>query len=538
MQLVVTKKVNLKQEWNERDAERTSILTRAEEYAEWTLPSLFPRGNVKTDKIEMQNAKDSIGAQGTNHLSNRVVDVMYPAPPRTFFRLEVAEKMKQQAAMVLASQTGSMDAAKKEVGKALTELEEMLGDTEKEAIKYQDTLMFRPMAIMTAKLLITTGNAMPFHPPNGAPVQVYSMRDYIVVRDMSGEVILIMTHDMKAFETFHPDVQSQLRAFNPNRTSSQQAYVDRTDVHIYTKIVLEDDGKFHVYQQADEILLDTPDATFPKKKLPWMPLTWNLVRGESYGRGLVEEYSGAFHALNVLTGALQNIAAVMGDIKIFADPASTVDVHEVNKSAPGSYHSGREGDIFVLSLNKLNDAQFIATMVERYEKMISQAFLLSSQAVRQAERVTAEEIRAQAQELETSHGGIYSRLAAQWQGPTALLLLDAIKFDGSSIGVLPRVITGMESLSRLGELDAIRMFFSDLQMLQTMPDPVLASLHIPRLMSVLGTARQVDYKKFVKTDAELKADQDAAMAQQKALIEAEARAKTGTAVATQAVKEQ
>jgi hypothetical protein len=534
MELVVTAKVNLKQEWTERHVDRMSVLTRAEEYAEWTLPSLFPRGNVKTETLEMQNAKDSLGAQGTNHLSNRVVDVMYPAPPRTFFRLELDAKMKKIATAALAAKTGSIDSASREVGKAMTELEELLSDTEKEAIKLQDGLMYRPMAIQTAKLLIVTGNAMPFHPPDNKPVQVYSMRDYVVQRDMSGEVILIMTHDMKAFETFNPSVQAQLRLIKRRDTT---AYVDKTDVHIYTKIVLENDGKFHVYQQADEILLDTADASYPKDSLPWMPLTWNLIRGENYGRGLVEEYSGAFHALNVLTGALQNIAAVMGDIKIFADPASTVDVAEVNKSPPGSYHSGREGDIFVLQLDKLNDAQFIATMVARYEKMISQAFLLASAAVRQAERVTAEEIRAQAQELETSHGGIYSRLAAQWQRPTALLLLAAINFNGAALGVMPRVITGMESLSRLGELDALRMFFMDLAMLNNIPEDVRAVLHIPRLMTVLGTARQVDYKKFVKTDTELQDDQARLMAQQQAMIEAQERAKTGTAVATQVAKE-
>lgn len=533
MQPVVIERINLKQEWNERDGRRTSILTRAEEYAEWTIPSLFPRTGA-TENIEMQNAKDSIGAQGVNHLSNRVMDVLFPPPPRSFFKLELEDEMREMAVMAMSAQTGNAKSAEQEVASALTELDELLAGKEKQAIKYMDTLLYRPAGIMAAKLLMVTGNACFYHPPDGAAVQVYSMRDYLVCRDMSGAAILIMTHDMKAFETFLPEVQRALRAYVSH---DKKKYVDKSDVHVYTKIVLEEDGKFHVYQQADELLLDTTDATFPRDKLPWMPLTWDLVRGEDYGRGLVEQYSGAFHALNVLSGALQNIAAVMGDIKIFADPASSVDVDAVNKSPPGSYHTGREGDIFVLSLQKQGDAQFIATMIERYEKIISQAFLLNSQAVRQAERVTAEEIRAMAQELETSHGGIYSRLASTWQRQTALIILDGIKFDGKLLGVVPRVITGMESLSRIGELDAIRSFFADIQMLNTIPEDVRAVMHLTRTLSVLGTARQVDYKKFLKTETELQADQAKAMAQQQALMEAQEQAKGRTAVATQVAKE-
>jgi hypothetical protein len=203
----------------------------------------------------------------------------------------------------------------------------------------------------------------------------------------------------------------------------------------------------------------------------------------------------------------------------------------------GSYHSGKDGDIVAVTLNKLNDAQFISSMIERYERQIAQAFLLNSQLTRQAERVTAEEIRAQAQELETSNGGIYSRLAAQWQVPTATIVLDQIDFSGKIFGIKPRIITGMESLSRLGELDAIRMFLADLGMLNTIPEDVRAKMHLGRFIATVGAARQVDYKVFLKTDAELKAEADAAMAQQQMLVQQQNQAAAASAAGKQVMQD-
>ena len=53
------------------------------------------------------------------------------------------------------------------------------------------------------------------------------------------------------------------------------------------------------------------------------------------------------------------------------------------------------------------------------------AFMLSTATTRQAERVTAEEkSRCRLQELETSHGGIYSKLADEWQTPLAHIILN------------------------------------------------------------------------------------------------------------------
>lgn len=519
--------VDLEKRWSELDFKKGSLKSLCEEYARWTLPYLFPPTNAES--VELQLNKDSIGAQAVNHLSNKVVSTLFP-PQRNFFRLHVGAEVKEKIEAALAA-AGS-ESAGEDLQKALVGVEEQLLQSEKKAQEYMDMVAYRPTAVETAKLLIVTGNALLFR-PEGKPTQVFNLRDFCVVRDLSGEVIEIMTKETKSFETFHPDIQVQLKSV---ARVKNKPYGAKDDVNIYTQIKLEDDGRFHVYQQGDKVELDTDGMWFVKDDLPWIVLTWNYVRGEDYGRGLVADYSGAFHAVNVLSGSLLNLAAILGDIKFLVNPASMVDVHALNNSPPGSYHSGKEGDVTAIQTNKNSDAAYIGNLIERYERQISQAFLLNSGLTRDAERVTAEEIRAQANELEMSNGGIYSRLAAQWQIPEANLILKYTEFEGLDYGIVPQIVTGMDSLSRLGELDNIRLFLADLAMLNSIPEDVRQAMDIPAFASVLGTNRQVEYKKFMKTSAQMQAEQEAAIAQQQQLQNNEANNEAKVAASKEAVK--
>lgn len=534
MKIDVKNVPDLKNRWTHLEGKKSTHVSQAEEYAQWTLPYIFPATNVSG--VELQLAKDSIGAQAVNHLSNKVVSTLFP-PQRMFFRLHITEDMKMIVKQAMAAEGGDVEAASETLNQALVALEEQLGDSEKKAQDYMDMVSYRPQAVTAAKLLIITGNALMYHPAD-QPVQVYNLRDYCVVRDLSGRWVEVMTKESKAFETFSPAVQEKLRLGDPVKKTQNLKYEDHQEVTIYTRIVLEDDGKYHVYQCGDHVMLDTEGAVFAADKCPWIPLAWNLVRGEDYGRGLVADYSGAFHAVNTLTNSLLNIAAIMADIKFLVNPSSLLDVGRLNSSPAGSYHSGKEGDITTVKLEMQANAQFIATMIDRYEKQIAQAFLLNSSLTRDAERVTAEEIRAQANELETSNGGIYSRLAATWQVPTAAIVLDQIQFEGVGEGIVPKVITGMDSLSRTGELDNIRLFMNDLAMLNNVPEDVRAAIKMSEFASIIGTNRQVEFKKFIKSPQQMAAEQQQAMAQQQQLIDSQAKADSQVAASKQAMTEE
>jgi len=224
------------------------------------------------------------------------------------------------------------------------------------------------------------------------------------------------------------------------------------------------------------------------------------VRGQDYGPGLVEEMAGDFHALSSLSEAVLNLAAIASDIKILVNPMGQTDIDRLNDSDPGTYVYGDLEDVGYLTMDNKQQLNFLEHQIEMYTRRIGQAFLLNSAVTRDAERVTAEEIRLQAHELEESLGGVYSRLAEDMQQPQARRLLERLNPGFNVIDVV--LLTGVESLSRTSELDQLRLFFRDIAELAAIPDDVRARLKIGAIVSDLGAARQIDYKSYIMTDDE------------------------------------
>lgn len=532
----------LKSRWETLHSKKSAILSLCEKYANLTLPYMFPVDELSPSS-EIPLTYDSIGAQGVNHLSNRIVSTLFPAKS-LFFRLTIDQETKDlmTEAIAAAGQATNADDLKSMVTAAVQDAEGELLKAEKRAEEHLNMIQYRPQAINAMKLLIITGNSLVYHPEDG-PVQVYNLRNYHVVRDCSGQVVEIMTRESKEFSTFNPEIQDLLRnnhrlgeMYKKKVEARTKGYEDTTEVTIYTQIKLMVDGLFHVQQYADDIKLPT-QATYTRKRLRWIPLVWNLVEGEDYGRGLVGDFTGALEALRILNGSLLNLVAVAGDVKFFATPQSLIDVTQVQKSLPGSWHVGNPQEIGTPQLSVINNMQMIMQGIERYEKQIAQAFMLTQQLTRNAERVTAEEIRRDVDELETSNSGIYSRMAAGWQVQTANLALEDTGFSEVGDGINADVITGLDSLSRAGEAYNIRLFLNDLGMLNGVPEDVRVAIKPNRFIKRMGQLHSVDYEDFVMTDAELQAKQQQAYEQQQQLQQAEQEGQVATEVAKTAASE-
>jgi len=216
------------------------------------------------------------------------------------------------------------------------------------------------------------------------------------------------------------------------------------------------------------------------------------VRGEDYGRAYVEDYSGDFHQLSISEQALSEIIGISSQVKGLVNPAGLTDVAELNTTPNGQWCSGREEDVSLLQMNKNNDLQIIEARIARIEQRLSKAFLMDSSGVRDAERVTAEEIRMIARELETSLGGVYTRLAQTFQLPVARLLLHRIDFKIDGKSVEPIILTGLDVLSRSGDLDAYRLFIQDASLLGQIDEEVRRELDINSILKFLAANNNLD----------------------------------------------
>ena len=496
------RKNTLSAKWQQLNSKRSSLLSRCEDYAQVSLPYVFPRNS--TGDREMQSALDSTGARAVNFLTNKLVMTLFPES-QPFFRLQVSDDVINQ--MTQAAKAGDEQAAQ-----MIASIDGELAAKERQAVQSLGYTKFRTEATSAMRLLIITGNACMYHPINdSANPQVYNLRDYCVERDLSGNLIRLITQDKKAFSTFSKEIQDKLNAGSEKKRAGDDL------VTLYTMVELHTDQKYHLSQSIEDVQLDS-EGVWVKDELPWKVLTWNLLRGEDYGHGLVEDNYGALHALAVLSEAGVSGAAVAAEIKFLVNPASMLDVKALNESESGSYHSGMKDDVTCVQLDKAIDFQFVTNLIDRLERQIAAVFLMNSAVQRDAERVTAEEIRYVAQELEMAHAGVYSRMATEWQYPTAIMLLAKI---GAKIGkdskIQPMIITGIDALSRAGEMDNFRALVYDLASLNTVPPEILKGFDSLKLIEYLALRRGVDYMKFSKTPGQMAQEQQAEFQNEQAL---------------------
>jgi len=497
--------VSLSAHWGEMDGRKGDLLERSEQYARWTVPSVFPTDENKTDSPqESEKGNVAIGARLVNHLSHRIVDTMFPND-KAFFAVALTPEAKRKF---------EADAEEEE----RTALNAGLIEAENAAMRNLNLTAYRPIAVSAVSLQIVTGNALIYRMPNNDRV-VYSVRDYCVNREVGGRLREVILRDNKLFGSLSEELQEAVRTAPRN---SHKAFKNDTPVELFTYYWWES-GKWFMRQAVDEVEIEEAQTSYKEADFPCLVLAWNLGRGDHYGRGLVEDYSVSFHNIDVMTEALIDLIGVAADIKFLVNVTSTFDVEAWNNAERGEYVPGKEGDITVPQYKFAVEVQFIGEAIAKLERELAQAFLLSSAGVRDAERVTAEEIRFFAREIESAFGGLYSRLALDWQRKEAEYQLSQINFNSylseGEQTFETIVTTGLESLSREGKLDALRLAIGDLQMLEAVPEDIRGAINPLKFAAHIFRNRGVEAEDFLYTEKEYQDNQKAMQEQQETMLE-------------------
>jgi hypothetical protein len=452
---------------------RSTILHRAEQYAGWTLPNVFPRDVVVEDE-EVQHDYQSVGASCVTNLSNKIMMALFQ-PSKPFFRLQLDQA--QKATML-------------EQGLTEAEITAALSQVEREGMRDLDKTNARVVMTDMIQYLIITGNALLYTSNSG--MQVYSLRDYSVERDLRGNVVKSIIRETKQVLSLSDDLRSLAIA---------SGYNDQDEVSIFTGIQRIDDEKYLIWQELEDLCYcHKKIGVKDKKDLPWLFLTWNLSRGKNYGTGLVENYAGDFFTLSTLAEAILDYTTVVTDVKNLVNPTGQTNVREITNAKSGAYVQGRQEDLFAYTAagDMGNASAFLEAQFNKIERRLGSAFLLNSAVTRDAERVTAAEIRLQAHELESSLGGVYSRLSVELQLPLARMLIS--KLDSSFKEIEPIIVTGFESLSRNSDLDNFRSFMQDLIILADVPEEVTKRLKFGDVIAVLSSGHGVDASTFLKDE--------------------------------------
>lgn len=424
------------------NGKRDNVLTRGRDCADLTIPALMPPDGA-TENSNLPAPYQSLGSRGVNNLASKLRLALFP-PGQPFFLFSID-------AEVLA-------AIAEDDPKVVEEIEAIMQQLENDALDELEQSADAVILHAALKQLITVGNVL-LHMPRDEDSRLFRLQNYVVMRDASGNWYEMVAQEVVSKYTLPENAQSLAK------TVKKKGKKDDEDVTIYTHVQKEGDRAVW-YQEINEQIVPGSEGSSEYENCPYIPLRWSALENENYGRGHVEEYLGDLRSLEDLSKDILAFSAAAAKVIFLDRPNSTTDIEALQEAESGEFVEGNREDIGVLQLEKYHDFQVAKAQIDDLTLRLSHAFLLTSGTVRDAERVTREEIRMQAQELEDILGGVYTVLAAEMQRRVVLRLIERLKFKGAFPELPPeamnlKIVTGFEALGRGHELNKLRAFFAD-----------------------------------------------------------------------------
>ena len=286
---------------------------------------------------------------------------------------------------------------------------------------------------------------------------------------------------------------------------------------VYTCVKLdEDSGRWVWYQEVFDKVVPGSKSTAPKNASPWLPLRFNTVDGEDYGRGRVEEFIGDLKSLEGLSQALVEGSAAAAKVVFLVSPSSTTKPKTIAEAGNGAIVQGRPEDVAVIQVGKTADFQTAANMAQQIERRISDAFLTMN--VRQAERVTAEEVRLTQMELEQQLGGLFSLLTVEFLIPylnrTLLVLTRSNQIPKIPKDLArPSIVAGVNALGRGQDRESLVAFLTTIS--QAMgPEMMMQHINPSEAIKRLATSQGIDVLNLVKSEQQIMQQRQQIMMQQ------------------------
>jgi transcriptional regulator with XRE-family HTH domain len=423
-----------------------------------------------------------VGSRGVKNLAAKLLLALLP-PNSPFFRLGMSQKVKDQ----LAQGDPAMQ----------TEIEEGLNKIEQTTASEIEQTSTRVTTSEALLHFLICGNVLLYIPEDGN-TRMFSLNQYIVKRDPAGSLRRIITKEEIARELLN-DRQKLLLDSKPPSTLPREptSDTDLKNVAIYTDVYLEDD-RWHVRQELNGIPDPEAGGSYPKDGCAYIPLRFRKVDGEDYGRGYVEEVIGDLRSLEGLSQAVVEAAAGMAKMLVLVNPNGVTSKKTISTAPNLAVRDGRAEDVSFMRSDKQADLSFVDGQIERIERRLELAFLLNTAVQRDAERVTAEEIRYVAQELEDSQGGVYSILAQEFQLPLATRFINIGQKKGTipvlpKNSVRPQIITGLEALGRGHDLTRIQTFVAEAKEVVP-PDQLPMYIDISDILKQVAIAIGIDPK--------------------------------------------
>jgi len=458
---------------------RNSFLSTAVDCSELTLPYLLTEDTSSVNsRRRLPLPWQSVGAKAVVTLASKLMLALLP-PQTSFFKLQVRD-----------DKLGEMDSPE-----IRSELDLSFSKIERIIMDYIAASNDRVVVHQAIKHLIVSGNALIFMGKDG--LKNFPLNRFVINRDGNGNVLEIVTKEMISKELLSDVLYDDESVVDDSKGNEKEC-------DVYTHVKLEN-GRWVWHQEVFDKVIPGSRSTAPKNASPWLPLRFNTVDGEDYGRGRVEEFLGDFRALESLSQALIEGSAAAAKVVFMVSPSSTTKPATLAKAGNGAIIQGRPDDVAVVQVGKTADFATAANMAQQIERRISEAFLQLN--IRQSERTTAEEVRLTQLELEQQLGGLFSLLTVEFLVPYLNRIMMVLQRNGQlpkipKEFVRPQIVAGVNALGRGQDRESLANFMGTIA--QTLgPEALMKYINPSEVIKRLAAAQGIEALNLIKTEEQM-----------------------------------
>lgn len=492
----------------------THVISRCEQYAHWTLPYLMAdTAQISSSgRVIVERDFQEMGALLTNHLATKLVRLLFPTQ-FPFFEASASKEFKDHA-------------ARKGLGEE--ELRAAFARLEVNANKRLFVNSGYASLILALKFLIVTGQVLLHRDSKAGKVTAWGLQNFATRRDGTGELLDCVLREFTTVEALPESLQEALRVAARHKYSRPEQSVEK-----YTRIHRNVRNGVVGYEVSQEVdMISVGEASwYPTNLCPWMCPTWNLIPGEHYARGMVEDYAGGFAKLSSLSeaGALYGVEIMR--VVHLVGAGGGGDVDDLAAAESGEWVRGDPNTVEAHEAGDADKLEVVEKLIERVLARLARAFMYQG-GTRDAERVTAYELQRDAQEAEYALGGVYSTLSGGIQVPMAHVLMTEVS-ETALAGIIsgdlrPDVTAGIPALGRSSDVQNILLASQEATAALALAQ-VDKRIDSKRIVDVVLAGRSIDPVTIMYTPEEQKANADAESAQQAAA----ANMQQGTTLADQ-----
>lgn len=454
------------------------------------MPALIPESDQDSmtgseTYSRLNSLYQGAGARGVSSLSAKLLLALYP-PSQPFFRLVINK--------------GDVDNVIQQSGQkpedVISKMDVSLSSIERQILAKLDKLQTRPALFEAIKHLVVGGNALLYIGADN--VRMWGLRSYVVDRDPEGNLSEIVIKETVS-EKFLPP-------------GSGDDDSDEKVNHVYTHVMFDPEkDRVEWHQEYAGKQIPGSQGFSRIDTCPYLCLRLQKIHGENFGRSLVEDVLGDLNSLEQLSRAIVEGSLIMAKALFLVNPNGVTRADTLARAENGAIVAGNAADVEPLVVGKAQDMSVALQSIQLLEKRINFTFLTNESVQRDAERVTAAEVKMLAEQLEAGLAGVYSMLSQELQLPLIKRVLFLMEEAGAIPPVPvdlvnPQITTGLEAIGRGNDKQRLTNFLQ-VTTAALGPEQMIPLINPTELIRRFAAAEGIEIAGLVRSEEELQAQQ-------------------------------